>query len=94
MLRAWHFEDACVLIHGNGARRHGKKIAVIENEFGEVNIDSSLVTDNLQVHQVSLCTGQACLLICIAACKGTSLSCGYSRFSEDPAGVRTGPDQS
>lgn len=29
--------------------RHGKKIAVIENEFGEVNIDSSLVTDNLQV---------------------------------------------
>jgi len=32
-------------------RRHGKKIAVIENEFGEVNIDSSLVTDNLKAKE-------------------------------------------
>ena len=29
-------------------QNHGKKIAVIENEFGAVNIDEDLVQENMQ----------------------------------------------
>mmetsp|Transcript_39343 Transcript_39343/g.77045 ORF Transcript_39343/g.77045 Transcript_39343/m.77045 type:complete len:531 (+) Transcript_39343:99-1691(+) len=45
--------------------RHGKKIAVIENEFGEVNIDSSLVTDNLQAKEdvISMDNGCVCCTV-------------------------------
>jgi G3E family GTPase len=42
--------------------RGQKSIAVIENEFGEVNIDSQLVADNLLEHEdlVSLENGCVC----------------------------------
>ena len=41
---------------------HGKKIAVIENEFGEVNIDEALVTENMQYKEdvISMDNGCAC----------------------------------
>jgi len=44
---------------------HGKKICVIENEFGEVNIDSSLVQDNMQLAEeiIGLENGCACCTV-------------------------------
>ena len=37
-------------------QQHGKRIAIIENEFGAVNIDEDLVAENLR------CTGDQDLL--------------------------------
>ena len=43
---------------------HGKKIAVIENEFGEISIDDQLVTENLEVKEdiISMDNGRAAAL--------------------------------
>jgi G3E family GTPase len=45
--------------------QHGKKICVIENEFGSVDIDTSLVKENLQVAEeiISLDNGCACCTV-------------------------------
>eukprot|EP00960_Hanusia_phi_P026417 746239-Hanusia_phi.AAC.11 len=45
--------------------RHGKKIAVVENEFGAVDIDSSLVTANLQAKEdvISMDNGCVCCTV-------------------------------
>ena len=44
---------------------HGKKFAVIENEFGAVNIDESLVKENLKMAEevMSLDNGCACCTV-------------------------------
>jgi hypothetical protein len=39
---------------------HGKKIAVIENEFGEVNIDEALVSENLQYKEDVISMDNGC----------------------------------
>jgi G3E family GTPase len=39
---------------------HGKKIAVIENEFGEVNIDEALVTENMQYKEDVISMDNGC----------------------------------
>ena len=39
---------------------HGKKIAVIENEFGEVNIDEALVSENLQFKEDVISMDNGC----------------------------------
>ena len=40
--------------------QHGKKIAVIENEFGEVNIDEALVTENMQFKEDVISMDNGC----------------------------------
>ena len=40
---------------------HGKTIAVIENEFGEVNIDEALVTENLQFKEDIISMDNGCV---------------------------------
>jgi G3E family GTPase len=44
---------------------HGKKIAVIENEFGEVSIDDDLVADNMKTREnvVMMDNGCACCTV-------------------------------
>mmetsp|Transcript_15433 Transcript_15433/g.50733 ORF Transcript_15433/g.50733 Transcript_15433/m.50733 type:complete len:347 (+) Transcript_15433:35-1075(+) len=44
---------------------HGMKIAVIENEFGEVNIDQALVADNMEVKEdvVTMDNGCVCCTV-------------------------------
>jgi hypothetical protein len=39
---------------------HGKTIAVIENEFGEVNIDEALVSENLQFKEDVISMDNGC----------------------------------
>jgi len=39
---------------------HGRKIAVIENEFGEVNIDEALVTENMQYKEDVISMDNGC----------------------------------
>lgn len=41
--------------------QHGKKIAVIENEFGEVNIDEALVSENLEVKEDVISMDNGCV---------------------------------
>ncbi|KAG0456898.1 hypothetical protein HPP92_022055 [Vanilla planifolia] len=41
--------------------KHGKKIAVIENEFGEVDIDSTLVADHSSVAEDIVMVNNGCL---------------------------------
>jgi len=47
------------------SEKHGKKIAVIENEFGEVNIDTSLVAENLKEKEdvISMDNGCVCCTV-------------------------------
>jgi len=46
-------------------QQHGKKIAVIENEFGEVNIDEDLVSENLRTNEdiISMDNGCVCCTV-------------------------------
>jgi hypothetical protein len=52
---------------------HGKKIAVIENEFGEVNIDEALVSENLQYKEDVISMDNGCAR-CARGARGTA--CG------------------
>ena len=45
------------ILNGN----HGKTIAVIENEFGEVNIDEALVSENLQFKEDVISMDNGCV---------------------------------
>jgi G3E family GTPase len=42
---------------------HGQKIAVIENEFGEENIDSDILVSDTQEHIVQMSNGCVCCTI-------------------------------
>lgn len=42
-------------------KNHGKKIAVIENEFGEVGVDDSLVTSNLNAEETVIVMNNGCI---------------------------------
>jgi hypothetical protein len=70
---------------------HGKTIAVIENEFGEVSIDEALVAENMQFKEdiITMSNGCAggdgCVRCCTtaagcdcgaAACRALRLACG------------------
>jgi hypothetical protein len=48
---------------------HGKTIAVIENEFGEVNIDEALVTENLQFKEDIISMDNGCVSAVPLACR-------------------------
>ena len=45
------------ILNGN----HGKTIAVIENEFGEVNIDEALVSENMQFKEDVISMDNGCV---------------------------------
>ena len=51
---------------------HGKKIAVIENEFGEVNIDEALVTENMQYKEDVISMDNGCARSLAAAAEQRS----------------------
>ncbi len=57
---------------------HGKKIAVIENEFGEVNIDEALVTENMQYKEDVISMDNGCAEGCLG-CLGCLGACAESR---------------
>lgn len=50
--------------------QHGKRIAVIENEFGEIDIDSELVasSETLEVRGVPECRNTLQLLLRVSLC--------------------------
>ncbi|MDR2173737.1 MAG: GTP-binding protein [Burkholderiales bacterium] len=42
---------------------HGEKIAIIENEFGEINLDTRLLTQNAEVEIIELTNGCVCCTV-------------------------------
>ncbi|MCL2310054.1 MAG: GTP-binding protein, partial [Proteobacteria bacterium] len=42
---------------------HGEKIAIIENEFGEINLDSRLLAQGAEVEIVELTNGCVCCTV-------------------------------
>ena len=67
---------------------HGKKIAVIENEFGEVNIDEELVSENLQYKEDVISMDNGCVACCVALRGAARL-----RVSPQPAALAGRPSQ-